>query len=350
MRPVEPAVGERLASHALRANSTRQEAHRGIHKSQGRDLPAGQNKIAQREFCRFDESKKTFVDRFVVAAHEDEPVKCCEILGHEVIEALARGRWHDHRASVRYLELLTKERLHTGDERTQTQNHTGTAAVWGIIGALACGHRAPQVVQRDLHQAFCLCTANDAACDNWFEKIRKQCDDIYLHKSERFSNGSLRRPLRAATRAMSQFDDGIVAFERGDFNKAAALFTAAISDGDNVAAALSKRGVCRLKWGDSEEAERDFRQAIAVDDRCLSAMVNLGNLMLERGSFDDAQVYYNRALRIDETYAFAHYNLGVLHRKRGDLAASIRELRLAAKYEVKSESIKKRLAWRKKRG
>jgi len=148
---------------------------------------------------------------------------------------------------------------------------------------------------------------------------------------------------------MSRFADGIVAFERGDFNKAAALFTAAINGGDNVAAALSKRGVCRLKWRDSAAAERDFRQAIAVDDRCLSAIVNLGNLMLERGELDDAQVYYDRAVRIDETYAFAHYNLGVLHRKRGDLAASIRELRLAAKYEVKSQSIRKRLAWRNRR-
>jgi len=148
---------------------------------------------------------------------------------------------------------------------------------------------------------------------------------------------------------MSRFADGIVAFERGEFHKAAALFTAAISEGDNVAAALSKRGVCRLKWGDRTEAERDLRQAVATDDRCLSAIVNLGNLMLEDGKFDEAQVHYDRALRIDETYSFAHYNLGVLYRKRGNLAASIRELRLAARYEVKSESTRKRLA-RRKRG
>jgi tetratricopeptide (TPR) repeat protein len=147
---------------------------------------------------------------------------------------------------------------------------------------------------------------------------------------------------------MSLFEDGLVAYERGDFNKAAALFTAAISQGDNVAASHSKRGVCRLHWGDRAEAERDFRQAIAFDDRCLSAIINLGNLMVEDGKLDEAQVYYDRALRIDETYAFAHYNLGVLHRKRGDIAASVHELRLAAKYEAK-DSRKKGLGWRKKR-
>ena len=144
---------------------------------------------------------------------------------------------------------------------------------------------------------------------------------------------------------MSRYSEGMVAFERGDFQKAAALFSAAIAGGDNVAGSLSKRGVCRLKWDDRVEAERDFRAALAADDCCVSAMVNLGNLMLERGRPDEAQVYYERALRIDETYAFAHYNLGVLHRKRGDLGASIRELRLAAKYEAKPESVRKRLSW-----
>ena len=148
---------------------------------------------------------------------------------------------------------------------------------------------------------------------------------------------------------MSCFSDGMVAFERGEFNKAAALFTSAISEGDNVATALAKRGVCRLRWGDRAEAERDFRQAMVTDSRCLAAIVNLGNLMLEDGNLDEAQVCYDRALRIDETYAFAHYNLGVLHRKRGNLAASIRELRLAARYETRPATAKKRFTfWKKK--
>lgn len=148
---------------------------------------------------------------------------------------------------------------------------------------------------------------------------------------------------------MSNFSDALVAFERGDFVKAAELLTAAIADGDTVAAAHSKRGVCRLRLGDQDSAECDFRKALAADDRCLSAMVNLGNLMLERGTLDEAQLYYERALRIDETYAFAHYNLGVLHRKRGNLAASIRELRLASKYEAKPESARRRLSFWKRR-
>ena len=122
-------------------------------------------------------------------------------------------------------------------------------------------------------------------------------------------------------------------------------FSAAILEGDNVAAAHSKRGVCRLKWGDQDEGERDFRAALVANDRCVSAIVNLGNLMLERGQYDEAEVCYKRALSIDESYALAHYNLGVLLRRKGNLAESIRELRLASKYEAKPDTPRRRLSW-----
>jgi Tfp pilus assembly protein PilF len=78
-------------------------------------------------------------------------------------------------------------------------------------------------------------------------------------------------------------------------------------------------------------------------------LVNLGNLSLEAGNLDAAQDWYERALRIDATYALAHHNLGVVYRKRGNLAASIRELRLAARYEGLSHAARRRLAWWKRR-
>ena len=70
--------------------------------------------------------------------------------------------------------------------------------------------------------------------------------------------------------------------------------------------------------------------------------------MLERGDLDEAQVCYERALRVDEAYALAHHNLGVLLHKRGDLAASIRELRLAGKLEAKARRSSEKWRWRKR--
>ena len=147
---------------------------------------------------------------------------------------------------------------------------------------------------------------------------------------------------------MSTFKQALVLFERGAFADAAALFSQAINANDNLALAHSKRGVCRLRLGDQQGACFDFEAALRADPRCVSALVNLGNVALERGDLDSAQQHYERALQIDETYSFAHHNMAVLLRKRGDLAGSVRELRLAARYEARPDRARKRLSfWRR---
>lgn len=148
---------------------------------------------------------------------------------------------------------------------------------------------------------------------------------------------------------MNHYAEGLRAFAQGKLELAITHFSDAIASGDNVANAHSKRGVSRLRLGDPVAAEGDFRAALAADDRCLSAIVNLGNLMLERDDRAAARVFYDRALRIDETYAVAHYNLGVLLRREGDIAASVRELRLAAKYEARPSATRTRLSFWKRR-
>ena len=155
--------------------------------------------------------------------------------------------------------------------------------------------------------------------------------------------------LRLSIADMGSFAEGLRALERGRYRQAADLFTAAIAERDNAANALSKRGVCHLRVGDRGAAERDFRAALGEDPRCLSAMVNLGDLLLEEGKLGDARLHYEAALRIDETYATAHHNLGVLLRRQGDIAASVRSLRLAAAYEAKPSTAKRRLNWWKRR-
>jgi tetratricopeptide (TPR) repeat protein len=148
---------------------------------------------------------------------------------------------------------------------------------------------------------------------------------------------------------MSTYGDALMAFDQGRFEQAIDLFNAAIQASDNIANAYSKRGVCHVRLNHRDDAERDFRAALREDERCLSALVNLGNLTLEQGDLDEAKLYYDRALRIDETYASAHYNLGVLLRRKGDIAGSVRELRLAAKYEARPQAARRRLSWWKRR-
>jgi Tfp pilus assembly protein PilF len=148
---------------------------------------------------------------------------------------------------------------------------------------------------------------------------------------------------------MNHFTEGLREFEEGHFGEAVELFSRAIANGEEVPAAYSKRGVCQIRLGRLKNAEADFYAALSADARCVSAIVNLGNLMLERGNLDEANLYYERALRIDDTHALAHHNLGVLFRRKGEIGASIRELRLAAKYEAKPGTARKRLRWWRRR-
>jgi tetratricopeptide (TPR) repeat protein len=133
--------------------------------------------------------------------------------------------------------------------------------------------------------------------------------------------------------ADSIYERGLRAFARARFEEAIGLFTQAADQGDRPAEAVSKRGVCRLRLGDRGSAARDFNAALQLDPRCVAALTNLGNLALEADQLDTARARYESAIRIDETYAPAHHNYAVLLRREGKIAQSVRELRVAAKYE-----------------
>jgi tetratricopeptide (TPR) repeat protein len=142
----------------------------------------------------------------------------------------------------------------------------------------------------------------------------------------------LREPVRRMSKG-STFEHALRAFGRARFEEAISLFTQAADEGDRAADAVSKRGVCRLRLGDRGTAARDFNAALQIDPRCVAALTNLGNLALEADQRDVARARYEAALHIDETYAPAHHNYAVLLHREGRIAESVRELRLAAKYE-----------------
>jgi len=154
--------------------------------------------------------------------------------------------------------------------------------------------------------------------------------------------------MARATR--SDFNQAMIAMERGEFEHAIALFSRAIDDGDQPALSTSKRGVCRLRLGDRIGAAKDFRAALERDGACVSALVNLGNLALEANMLEEAQTRYEAALRIDDGYAHAHHNLAIVYRRLGRIGESVRELRRAAVLDAHPRKIVERLRrlWRRR--
>jgi tetratricopeptide (TPR) repeat protein len=129
------------------------------------------------------------------------------------------------------------------------------------------------------------------------------------------------------------FDQAMRAMTKARFDEAIRLFTQAADEGEKAAEAVSKRGVCKLRLGNRAGAAQDFNAALYIDPKCVAALTNLGNLALEADQLAEARARYEAALKIDETYAPAHHNMAVLLRKEGKVADSVRELRLAARYE-----------------
>ena len=138
--------------------------------------------------------------------------------------------------------------------------------------------------------------------------------------------------------------------ELQQLENAVELFTEAIAAGDRPALAMSKRGVCRVRTGDRTGAAHDFAGALERDPKCVPALVNLGNLALEANMLEEAQRRYEAALKIDDRSATAHHNLGIVLRRVGNIAESVRELRLAATLEAQPRRLVDRwkALWRKR--
>jgi len=148
----------------------------------------------------------------------------------------------------------------------------------------------------------------------------------------------------------SPFERALAAFDRNALDDAIALFTQAAESGDRPALALSKRGVCKVRRGDRGGAAHDFADALDRDPKCVPALVNLGNLALEANMLAEARTRYEAAIRIDADSATAHHNLGVVLRREGNVADSVRELRLAAVLEARPRKLVERwkALWRRR--
>ncbi|HZS39908.1 MAG TPA: tetratricopeptide repeat protein [Polyangia bacterium] len=104
--------------------------------------------------------------------------------------------------------------------------------------------------------------------------------------------------------------------ERGDCERAAVEYAAALALRPTEARPHVNRGICLAQLGRPDEAEAEFRAALALFPR--SAMVNhdLGTLAAGRDRLDEARRYFQRALEIDPDYAPARAALADLDSRR----------------------------------
>jgi hypothetical protein len=79
------------------------------------------------------------------------------------------------------------QRLHTFKERFRLKDHPLATAKWAVIHrAMPIAGKGPQIAYLDLHQPRFARPPNDSKIQRPAKKIRKDGDDIYLHKTKTF--------------------------------------------------------------------------------------------------------------------------------------------------------------------
>lgn len=114
-------------------------------------------------------------------------------------------------------------------------------------------------------------------------------------------------------------DEGMEAFERGDYERALQKFTAAAGDKElsNNPTVELNRGVTLHKLGQHDEAIKALNNALALDKKgelAESIHYNLGNVQAALDHKKEAIAEYRRALRLDPKDGQARHNLEVLLR------------------------------------
>ncbi len=203
-----------LSGRSLVAQRAGNESRDRIHDHRCAQLAAAQDVISDREFAIGQVLSHSFVDAFVAAADQDNPFQRGQFLCHALMEtrALSRQQHHTLFRAVRLRPTRNAMRagldfqvLNTLKDRFRLQHHAFAAAEWAVIhGPVPVMRKSPQVVDFDRRQARFPRPADNAVIQRSAKKIRKDRQNVDLHRGNLnvcrnpCGGGRLARPAPAA--------------------------------------------------------------------------------------------------------------------------------------------------------
>lgn len=122
---------------------------------------------------------------------------------------------------------------------------------------------------------------------------------------------------------------GVVALQRGDFDRAITMIGRAIALSDKVPDYHNNLGEAYRAKGDLDQAIAHYRTAIALDRNQADAHNNLGLALRAKGELEQAETSYRQAIAVQPNHVQAHNNLGILLRSMGRREDAIGHYRLA---------------------
>jgi tetratricopeptide (TPR) repeat protein len=164
----------------------------------------------------------------------------------------------------------------------------------------------------------------------------------YLNRGMAFKQqGNFDRAVAAFTKALTldpkllagYIKRGNVYLEIGDFDRAIADYTAVVRLDPNNAAALMNRGLAYTKKGAYDNVIADCTEAVRLDPKLATAYSIRATALWERGDRHRAIADYNLALRNDPKNALAYNGRGLAFAEEGDFDRAISDYTQALKNE-----------------
>ena len=156
---------------------------------------------------------------------------------------------------------------------------------------------------------------------------------------------SCSRPQPVNPRALEQESACIESLQVEDYEGAKVRCELCLEYDDQVAACMNGMGLVAYARGDTNKATGWFTKAIKQSKNFAQARNNLGAIYFKNKNYGDAIPYFNAALRIDPGYEDARYNLGLSYLKLGQQASVKRNNRAARdNYQRAEKQLRKAIA------
>lgn len=105
--------------------------------------------------------------------------------------------------------------------------------------------------------------------------------------------------MKIPGKAKKEFDKGMEAYGKGDYQKASQRFQKASEIYPEYARAYNNWGITLIKLGDRQQARSEFEKAVQVNDHFVPAFVNLARLAYGDKDYPQAGRFLDRAVAID---------------------------------------------------
>lgn len=130
-------------------------------------------------------------------------------------------------------------------------------------------------------------------------------------------------------RAVSLFEEGQTAQERGDLNSAVRFYTDAITIDQSIFQFYYQRAIALIGLGKAADAEKDLTRVLELESGFARAHRALGQILLDRGETDRAKTHFANALELDPRLPDVRLYYASALLKTGDAARAADELRTA---------------------